>query len=150
MPPETDPPPRVIRLRNHLEELNRLHPFVAQFCDAGGLPSNDAFALSLALDELVTNVIVHGYGDHAEHEIQVALSMAGGDVVVEMEDDARPFDPTQPTAVDLAADLEHRKVGGLGLHFVQRAMDEMTYRRTGRHNHLRIKKRIDYGSAKRG
>ena len=57
--PEKDPPPSVIRLRNRLEELNRLHPFVAQFCSAGSLSSDDAFALSLALDELVTNVIEH-------------------------------------------------------------------------------------------
>ena len=78
------------------------------------------------------------------------LSMAGTDVVVEMEDDARPFDPTQPTTIDLTADLQHRKIGGLGLHFVRRAMDEMTYRRTDRHNRLRMKKRIDRGSAKRG
>ena len=148
--PEKDPPPRVIRLRNQLGELTRLHAFVEQFCRARGLPSDDSFALSLALDELVTNVIVHGYADGAEHDIQVALSMAGDDVVVEMEDDARPFDPTQPTAVDLTADLQHRKIGGLGLHFVQRAMDEMTYRRTGRHNRLRMTKRIDRGSAKPG
>lgn len=143
--PEKDPPPSVIRLRNQLEELNRLHPFVAQFCSAGGLPSDDAFALSLALDELVTNVIEHGYADAGEHEIQVVLSMAGMDVVVEMEDDARPFDPTQPTVVDLAADLPHRQIGGLGLHFVRRAMDEMTYRRTDHHNQLRMRKRIGHG-----
>lgn len=144
--PEKDPPPSVIRLRNQLEELNRLHPFVAQFCSAGGMPADDAFALSLALDELVTNVIMHGYADRAEHEIQVALSLAGNNVVVEMEDDARPFDPTQPTVVDLAADLQHRQIGGLGLHFVRRAMDEMTYRRTDLHNQLRMRKRIGHGS----
>lgn len=147
--PEAAAPARVIRLRNRLEELNRLHPFVEQFCDAGGLPADDAFALSLALDELVTNVIVHGYADGAEHEIQVALSMAGEDVVVEMEDDARPFDPTQTPAVDLAAALQHRRIGGLGLHFVRQAMDEMTYRRTDRHNYLRMTKRIDPGRALR-
>jgi anti-sigma regulatory factor (Ser/Thr protein kinase) len=146
--PEKDPPAHVIHLRNQLEELNRLHPFVTQFCSAGGLPSDDAFALSLALDELVTNVIMHGYADRAEHEIQVALSMVGTDVVVEMEDDAGPFDPTQPTAVDLSANLEHRKIGGLGLHFVRRAMDEMTYRRSDRHNHLRMRKRVGHGGAK--
>src|SRR5262245_34495390 len=60
---------RVIRLRNRLEELDRLHPFVAEFCQDGGVPAEESFALSLALDELVTNVIEHGYADGAEHEI---------------------------------------------------------------------------------
>jgi anti-sigma regulatory factor (Ser/Thr protein kinase) len=148
--PERTPSASVIRLRNQLGELNRLHPFVEQFCRAGDLPFDDAFALSLALDELVTNVIVHGYADAAEHEILVAMSLTGDDVVVEMEDDGRPFDPTRETAVDLGAELQHRTIGGLGLHFVQRAMDAMTYRRTDRHNHLRMRKRIARGSATRG
>jgi len=148
--PEADPPARVIRLRNQLEELNRLHPFVEQFCDAGGLPSADAFALSLTLDELVTNIIVHGCADGAEHEIQVALSMAGDDIVVEMDDDACPFDPTQAPAVDFAAELQHRPIGGLGLHFVRQAMDAMTYRRADGRNQLRMTKRIAPGRAQPG
>lgn len=144
---EVDPVHSSIRLRNQLDELNRLHAFVTQFCLASRLPPADSFALSLALDELVTNVIVYGYDDGAEHEIVVALSMAGDTVVVEMEDDARPFDPTQGTAVDLSADPQHREIGGLGLHFVRRTMDEMVYRRSGGRNHLRMEKRTDPAEA---
>jgi len=148
---EPDRSPSVIRLRNHLAELDRLHDFVSQFCLTAQLAPDDTFALSLALDELVTNVIVHGYDGHAEHEILVTLSLREDVVIVEMEDDARPFDPTQATAADLSADLQHRPIGGLGLHFVRRTMDEVVYRRDGRKNHLRMLKRTaqlrsDHGS----
>src|SRR5262245_63765036 len=146
---ETGPSGRVIHLRSRLDELGRLHLFVAEFCRGGGLPAAEAFALSLALDELVTNVIMHGCSDSGEHEIQVALSTAGDRVVVEMEDDARPFDPTEANPTDLSADLHDRQIGGLGLRFVRGAMDEMSYQRVDGLNRLRMTKRIAPGPAER-
>ena len=98
--------------------------------------------MSLALDELVTNVILHGYTDSAAHEIEVALSRVGGDVIVEMEDDAPAFDPSEGGVIDLSGDPEERQIGGLGLHFVRRAIDEMIYRRIDGRNRLLMKKRV--------
>ena len=131
-----------IRLSNRLEELDRLHAFVAQFSSTSRLSAEIAFALGLAIEELVTNVILYGYDDAAEHAIAVSLSLDSGTVVVELEDDGRPFDATQTPAVDLSPDPQQRKIGGLGLHFVRSAMDEVTYRRGGNRNHLLMKKRI--------
>ena len=131
-----------IRLGNRLEELDRLHAFVEQFSSTNGLSTDNAFALRLAIEELVTNVILHGYDDDAEHAIVVSLSLDAGAVVVEMEDDGRSFDSTQAPAVDLSLDPQQRRIGGLGLHFVRSTMDEMTYHRRGNRNHLLMKKRI--------
>ena len=64
-----------------------------------------------------------------------------------------PFPQRMIDQYDLApflAELPQRTIGGLGLHFVRRAMDDMTYRRSGRRNHLRMTKRIDQGRARRG
>ena len=46
-----------IRLCNRLDELDRLHALVAQFSSMSR-STEIAFALSLAIDELVTNVIL--------------------------------------------------------------------------------------------
>jgi serine/threonine-protein kinase RsbW len=130
-----------IRLCNRLDELDRLHTLVAQFSSTSRLSTETAFALSLAIDELVTNVILHGYEDTAEHTIVVSLSLEAGAVVIEMEDDGRSFDFTQAPAVDLSLDPQQRRIGGLGLHFVRSTMDEVTYQRRGDRNHLLMKKR---------
>ncbi|MET0151349.1 MAG: ATP-binding protein [Candidatus Binatia bacterium] len=131
-----------VRLCNRLDELDRLHALVAQFSSTNRLSTEIAFALSLAIEELVTNVILHGYDDAAEHVIVVSLSLDAGAVVVEMEDDGRSFDSTRAPAVDLSLDPQQRRIGGLGLHFVRSTMDEMTYHRRGNRNHLLMKKRI--------
>jgi serine/threonine-protein kinase RsbW len=132
-----------IRLCNRLEELDRLHAFVEQFSSTSGLSTESAFALCLAIEEVVTNVILHGYDDDAEHAIVVSLSVDAGAVVVEMEDDGRSFDSTQAPPVDLSLDPQQRRIGGLGLHFVRTTMDEVAYHRRGNRNHLLMKKRID-------
>jgi serine/threonine-protein kinase RsbW len=132
-----------IRLRNRLDELDRLHTLVAQFSAASGLSTEVAFALSLAIEELVANVILHGYEDAAEHTIVVSLSLEAGAVVVEMEDDGRSFDSTRAPAVDLSVDPLQRRIGGLGLHFVRTTMDEVTYDRRGDRNHTLMKKHLD-------
>jgi serine/threonine-protein kinase RsbW len=131
-----------LRLSNRLDELDRLHAFVAQFSSTNRLSTEITFALGLAIEELVTNVILHGYDDRAEHAIVVSLSLDGGTVVVELEDDGRSFDSTQKPAVDLSPDPQQRKIGGLGLHFVRSTMDEVKYHRSGDRNHLFMKKRI--------
>jgi serine/threonine-protein kinase RsbW len=140
--PAPTEPRAEIRLANRLDELDRLHAFIAQFSSTSRLSAETAFALGLAVEELVTNVILHGYDDGAEHEIAVAMSMDSGAVVVEMEDDGRPFDSTRMPPVDLSPDPRQRKIGGLGLHFVRSTMDEVSYRRDGNRNQLRMKKRI--------
>jgi serine/threonine-protein kinase RsbW len=141
MPAPTGPRAE-IRLFNRLGELDRLHTFVARFSSTSRLSTEVAFALGLAIDELVTNVIQHGYDDAAEHVIVVSLWLDAGMVVVELEDDGRSFDSTRAPAIELSPDPQQREIGGLGLHFVRSTMDEVTYRRSGNRNHLLMKKRI--------
>ena len=140
--PSSARPAVEIRLRNRLEELEHLHASIEQFTSTSGLSAEGTFALRLAIEELVANVILHGYDDDGEHTIVVSLSLGAEAVVVALEDDGRPFDPTQAPAVDLSVDPLQRRIGGLGLHFVRTAMDEMTYQRRGSRNHLLMKMQL--------
>src|SRR5436190_729411 len=42
--------------------------------------------------------------------------------------------------------LQSRKVGGLGVHFVKALMDDVAYMRAGRHNVVRITKKLLQGA----
>ena len=139
--PERDPAVSVIRLRNRLGELNRLHPFVEQFCRAGGLPPDDAFALSLALDELVTNVIVHGHRGDSDAPVHVELGVAAAQLTLYFEDSAPPFDPLRhlaESAPDLDQPAHERLVGGLGLPLVARMCERFDYAHVDGRNRLRL------------
>lgn len=102
--------------------------------------------MSLMLDELITNIVMHGYGPSADGQVRVDASVEAGRFVVTLTGRAFAFDPLQVPAPDTTMELEEREIGGLGVHFVRRMADELSYRRIadagGGANELRLVKRL--------
>src|SRR5262249_46148887 len=129
-----------ISIVNDLAELPRVAEAVERFCTERAITAKCAFALNLALEELLTNAILYGFDDAAPHSIAIVLSHDGGAVTLELSDDGRPFDPRQAPPPDLAASLEDRPIGGLGIHLVKQMMDRVEYEYRDGRNHLRLTK----------
>jgi anti-sigma regulatory factor (Ser/Thr protein kinase) len=127
-------------LRNDLSELERLSAQVATFAAQHGLNEEHVFAVNLALEEVVTNIIKYAYDDTGEHVIDISLTREGDKLVMVVEDDGRPFDPLDRAAPDLAGSLEERQVGGLGIHLVRQTIEELNYTRLPRKNRLILRK----------
>ena len=130
-----------ITVTNDLAELERLSRVVEEFGRAAGLSAPVIFDLQLAANEIVTNVILHGYDDEREHAIVVRLVADAGEVTVEVEDDGRPFDPSSVPTPRLDLPLEERPLGGLGVHLARRVTDAIEYRRQDERNVLRMRKK---------
>jgi serine/threonine-protein kinase RsbW/sigma-B regulation protein RsbU (phosphoserine phosphatase) len=137
-----DPDRLTLRLTNRLSEIPRSAELVQAFCARQGVASSAIFAINVALEELLANTMSYGYVDDREHEIVVQIWREDADLVIDIADDARPFDPTQVAPPDLDAPLDERPVGGLGIHLVRNMMDRMDYRGDGQHNRVRLRKRI--------
>lgn len=124
---------QTLSLRSELAELPRLVSFIDDFfvllpADAGALN-----AFQLALEEIVLNVINHGFGGETGHIIPVTLTAEHGRVIATVTDDAPAFDPLARPPVDINAPLEDRPIGGLGIHLVKKLMTNVAYeRRDGR------------------
>jgi serine/threonine-protein kinase RsbW len=82
-----------------------------------------------AVDELVTNIIVHGYHEQAGN-VEIGVSLEGDALVVRLCDQAPLFDPTLAPPPDLTLPLEQRRFGGLGIYLARQFVDSMTYRVT--------------------
>ena len=128
-----------------VSELATIRCFVEARATALGAGADAVGELALAVDEIVTNTIVHGYAGRTG-AIEITVAQAGelppckgssarsGDtqpcrhgLEVRIVDDAPPFDPTGRPAPDLSVPLEQRKPGGLGLHLTRSFTDEMLY-----------------------
>jgi anti-sigma regulatory factor (Ser/Thr protein kinase) len=94
-------------------------------CVSARLPGELAFAVRLCLEELIVNVITHGLQNDPAHVIRVRLATSGPWLEVRLKDDAPAFDPfSRAPRPDLTLGVDERSVGGLGIHFVKRTMDE--------------------------
>lgn len=136
-----------ITLRNDHGELTRLAEELERFLEGHGIGPDVTFKVNLALDELVTNVINYGYDDGGEHAIGLALTVDGQILRLVLEDDGKPFNPLDAPPPDLDAQVEDRRVGGLGIHFVRQVMDSVTYRRDAGRNMLTMERRLDHTPA---
>jgi len=129
-------------LRNDLSELERLAQAVSAWCQKSYVIADVEYQLNLALDEIVSNVIRHGWKDEGEHQLFVQVSRTENELTVEVEDYAVPFNPLEAPVPDITKPLEERPVGGLGIHLVRQIMDGLEYRRHAGKNLLVMKKKI--------
>ncbi|HSI13799.1 MAG TPA: ATP-binding protein [Chthoniobacter sp.] len=131
-----------VRLSADLREVDRLNRVIRQFGDLHEVPSRVLYAVNLALDEVVTNVVRHGFDDAKDQEVVARLSVVAGEVSTEVSDGGRAFNPLEAAPPNLDAPLSERTLGGLGIHLVRSLMDSVEYRRDGGKNVLTLRKRI--------
>jgi serine/threonine-protein kinase RsbW len=115
-----------MRWRADLAQLSGIREFVAESSrslDADELAIRD---LQLAVDEVCSNSIRHGYGGQ-EGQVEVSVERVGHSIRVVVRDWGRAFDPEQIPVPDLDVPLEERSLGGLGLFLVQQVMDEVRF-----------------------
>ena len=140
--PDITSPTCVLRLTVELKDLAQIRRFVQESAEAFGVAARDVPNVLLAVDEAVTNVILHGYAGHGG-PIEIVVSRLPGALVIRLHDEARPFDPTGVPAPDLTIPLVERAPGGLGIHLIRQIMDELSYRRRpGGGNELTMIKQI--------
>jgi serine/threonine-protein kinase RsbW len=125
-----------IRLRPETDALPALVCFLEKFGEANAIGSADAMALALALEELFTNTVSHGKTTGVGETVSVSLSLKTDALTVIYSDRGIQFDTTLgegTTPSDHACNVAHMPIGGLGLHFIRRTMQEVAYsRKSGR------------------
>lgn len=115
--------------------------FADDLARAGGLSAVCAGRLRLAVEELVINSIMHGFGDtHGPwNEIRLEACVEPSEVWLRVSEDAPPFDPTRSHIPrDLDKPLSERTPGGLGLFLARHAVDRMAYDYSQGRNHVTV------------
>src|SRR5262245_28131098 len=127
---------------NDYADLRRVSLATESFLAGRSVPPPTRHAVTLVIEEAVSNVIRHGWDDGGTHVLDLEVSVMNGYVVLTVEDDGAPFDPTAASLPAPGADLESRAPGGMGLHLLRRTADHLAYRRAAGRNRLEIGLRI--------
>jgi anti-sigma regulatory factor (Ser/Thr protein kinase) len=132
------PHAREFRILNRIAELDALADGLRDFCRSAGMSDEEFGDVRLAVEEAVSNTIRHGYADREPHPILLRASLEGGALCIEIEDDARAFDPLEAPLPDVTRPLEEKSPGGLGLLLLRSVADRLEYRREQGKNFLRF------------
>jgi serine/threonine-protein kinase RsbW len=117
----------VLRISADVERLKDVRRFVREGARAHGADEASIGDLVQAVDEWVTNVIVHGYRGEAG-PIEIELVPDGAEVVVHIRDQAPAFDPATAPPFDPNLPLERRPAGKMGIHLIRELCDRFEYR----------------------
>jgi len=131
-----------LTLKNKVEELAQLAPFVSTLAKEAGLDETLHSQVDLALDEAVSNVVMYAYEEGAEGTIDIEAMANTEKIKIVITDSGRPFDPTTARDPDITLPVEERPVGGLGIFLVRQVMDSVNYERTDGKNVLTLRKKI--------
>jgi serine/threonine-protein kinase RsbW len=107
-----------------------------EWAEAFPISEQSKYSIRLALEEMLTNTVKYGYDDKTEHLIPVQIAADSEVIRIEMEDDARPFDPTGHARPNIEEHFQEETEGGFGLELVHRICKTIGYRREGDHNRL--------------
>ncbi|WP_462319900.1 ATP-binding protein [Halochromatium sp.] len=129
------------RLDEQADPVSRLVEQMEMALIAEGVPMQTVYAVNLCVEELLVNIVNHGYGGASAPDVEVDIELQPQRLIIEVSDAAPPFDPlTQAIEPDTEAELDDRPIGGLGIHLVKRLTDAISYRRVDGRNHLRLEK----------
>jgi len=105
-----------------LEKLDALQDYLSARARQFGLDQRRTGMLSLALEEIFVNICHYAYPD-SSGPVALDCRCEGEQLIVELVDQGRPFDPSEISEPDLSAGIETRQVGGLGWFLVRQVAD---------------------------
>jgi anti-sigma regulatory factor (Ser/Thr protein kinase) len=120
-----------------LEKLNELTEFVEECADRFGLETKKKFGLLVAVEEAFVNICSYAYPD-GEGEAEISCATEDDAFVFEIADRGSPFDVLSLPDPDTTLDIMDREIGGLGVYFIRRLTDDVSYRRENGKNILRM------------
>ena len=131
-----------IVMRNDIQQI----PTLSEWIEGLHIPSELNMPINLALEEVVSNVMLYAYPDRKDGKVFVEYNETedekGKRLIFTVSDMGIPFDPTKKADADITLSAEERPIGGLGIHLVRRLMDEIRYERTDEKNILILIKRL--------
>jgi len=137
----------IIHIKSRLSGVAIMNEQLGKMCKQWDITEDVAFSMNLALEEIVTNIISHGYGGREEYDITIRFTLDKHNLRIQVKDSAPEFNPLdveEPN--DLGKSLEERNIGGLGILLVKKFTDNFNYRRSKNKNIVTLIKSIENGN----
>jgi serine/threonine-protein kinase RsbW len=110
-----------------VDELASVRAFVRVNVAAVGADEETMADLVQAVDELVCNIVGHGYAGRPG-TVEIAFVETPDEIGFRIRDDAPPFDPTAVPEPPLDLPLQRRRLGGMGVHLARALTDGFDHR----------------------
>ena len=129
-----------LSINNDLAEIENVLQKFEKLAESNSISRSSTHKMCIAIDELLSNSIIHGHTDGNCHKIDIHLTIAKNKISVAIQDNGMPFNPLKMADPDTTSILEDRAIGGLGIMLVKTLTDKFEYNRKGNKNQILIEK----------
>jgi len=116
-------------LNNTLAAIEDGRRRVVEFLSSEPLGEVARHRLEMVFEELVSNIIRHGFTRNSGQSIHVRVARRPGLVEFLFEDDGIPFNPLEAAPPAAFQSIETAKLGGLGIALVRKSSKHLDYER---------------------
>lgn len=107
--------------------LSELRGFLQQNLATYTLSEVDRHQVTLAVEEVCANLIIHSHGCNPKDQIQLEIKDACDKVIFEITDEGIAFNLIDYEAPQIKQVVEEKRKGGLGILLVKKIMDEIEF-----------------------
>ena len=102
--------------------------FIEDACGRAAVERKDCLRLTLLVEELFTNTVLHGHGGDTDEPVRLILDVDDAAIGVQYEDSAPPYDPfaNRPEPNE-SPDVDDRAIGGLGITLITTMAQDVQY-----------------------
>lgn len=119
-----------LKLQSSIDELSLVQPWVESLAGNYQIPEKTAFAIRLCLEELLSNIIRHGYKAQPGHTMTLTFEVLSSQLWSFTTEDAAPhFSLNEAFEKDTEAPLNPGtlKPGGLGIPILKKFTHTLSY-----------------------
>ena len=124
-----------VRVPAEIGEFRSVRAEIEAFCHAASVPDTVIYRIVLMLEELFTNVVMHG---ETASEVTISLRRLDGHMTIEFRDNGGEFDPFSVDDRSMHDDLDYRPVGKLGVPLVRALTSKRRFARRDGWNYLML------------
>ena len=126
-----------LTLRSQIAELARVPLWVETLATEFKIPAKTQFAMDLCLEEVLSNIIRHGYAGKQDRPIVVRyVTLQNSSCLLMVDDEAPPFNPLSAEDTPVQETLDGARIGGLGIRLLREFATALEYQRTPTGNRL--------------
>ncbi|MBQ0109100.1 MAG: SpoIIE family protein phosphatase [Clostridiales bacterium] len=140
----TPPAPSISFEKASLADIAAVTEFVEGELEKVDCPMKTVTQMSIAVDELYSNIVFYGYPKDAPGRVTVEFISRDDPKSVSLRfiDEGVPYNPMKKEDPDVTLSASERKIGGLGIFMVKKMMDDMRYEYENEKNILTITKML--------
>nr|WP_317235631.1 ATP-binding protein [Belliella filtrata] len=122
--------------------LADLRKFLNNILQNTSLTDIEQHQVTLAVDEVCANLIIHSHGCNAREFINVEVEKENGILKIEIVDRGEGFNIIEYKEPEISHVKATKRKGGLGIILVKRIMDKIEFEKIGTQNTCRLFKNL--------